>query len=485
MLLPVLLPPVVQARRAVSVDGSELSYGELYAAAAGHIEALVSSGVAPGSRVGVWAASGLEAVVAFVAHALGGYVSVPVNPAAGAREIAYVVSDARIGVVAGDADPEKLAGTGARVLKVDRGARGAVKGLVEVRGDAPALVIYTSGTTGAPKGAVLSHRNIASNLDALAAVWAWTAEDVLLHALPLFHVHGLVLGVLGPLRRRGSVTVHSKFDPAVMCAAVAREATMLFGVPTMYHRLAEHLGRESSGCKGLRKARVLVSGSAPLPLRDQSRLETVTGRRLLQRYGLTETLIDTAVGVHDDPPAGSVGRALPGVELRLVDDGRAPVDEPGAMGEVVVRGPNVFLGYLDRPEATRAVIDDQRWFYTGDIGTRDEAGYLKLVGRKSIDLIKTGGFKVGAGEVEAVLLEHSAVSEAAVKGVSDEDLGERIEAWVVLDGDKQIGSDELAGFVAERLAWHKRPRRVHVVDALPRNAMGKVMKSSLRSGHEP
>ncbi|MEZ4409436.1 MAG: AMP-binding protein [Polyangiales bacterium] len=478
MLLPVSLPPAVQARLAARVGDAEISYGALYAAAAAHAASLASMGAAPGARVGVWATPAIETVVAFVGHALGGYVSVPINPASGPREVAHVVGDAGLGAVAGEAPPDGVAG--ARVVRVDPAGSGPASAFVEVGADAPALVLYTSGTTGAPKGAVLTHRNVASNLDALAAVWAWTAEDVLAHALPLFHVHGLALGLFGPLRRRGSVRVLPRFEPGAVCAAMGAEATMFFGVPTMYHRLAEHIERDLAAARALRKARVLVSGSAPLPSRDHARVEAATGRRLLERYGLTETLINTAVALHDEPPHGSVGRALPGVELRLVDDARSPVVDEDAMGEVAVRGPSVFAGYLDRPEATRAVLDEQRWFYTGDVATRDAAGFVKIVGRKATDIIKTGGFKVGAGEVEAALLEHPEVREAAVRGVADDDLGERIEAWVVLSEGAEAEGDALSGFVAERLAWHKRPRRVHVAEALPRNAMGKVVKSALR-----
>jgi malonyl-CoA/methylmalonyl-CoA synthetase len=261
---------------------------------------------------------------------------------------------------------------------------------------------------------------------------------------------------------------------------------MLFGVPTMYHRLAEQAERDAPTARALAGARLLVSGSAGLPLREHRRLEAATGRGVIERYGLTETLINTAVRASEGPRPGSVGRPLDGVALRLVDDARAPLDahDDATLGEVAVRGPNLFDAYLNRPDATAAARDADGWFYTGDLATRAPDGAIRVVGRRATDLIKTGGYKVGAGEVEAALLEHPAVREAAVKGVADDDLGERIEAWVALRDDVSVRPEALAEHVAALLAWHKRPRRVHVVDALPRNAMGKVLKAAL-GGERP
>ena len=443
-----------------------------------HLGGLAARGVPVGARVAVWADGSVDAAVALVAHALGGIVSVPLNPGAGAKELAHVLSDAAPAAVIGRVPADRA--VAAPVVDLLDGPRAPLPAALP--DDGPALVLYTSGTTGAPKGAVLTRGNIAANLDDLALAWDWTADDTLVHALPLFHVHGLALGLFGPLRRGGVVRVLPRFEPDALCDALSR-ATMLFAVPTMYHRLAERAASSPEAVRALAGARLLVSGSAPLPLREHARIESLTGRRVVERYGLTETLINTAVRASEGARPGYVGRPLDHVALRLVDDDRAPIEawDDATMGEVAVRGPNVFAGYLNRPDATAAARDAEGWFYTGDLATRARDGSVRIVGRRATDLIKTGGFKVGAGEVEAALLEHPAVREAAVKGVPDEDLGERIEAWVVLRPEVPVTPAQLIEHVAGSVAWHKRPRAVHALESLPRNAMGKVLKGALRS----
>jgi malonyl-CoA/methylmalonyl-CoA synthetase len=300
------------------------------------------------------------------------------------------------------------------------------------------------------------------------------------HALPLFHVHGLVLGVVGALRAGCTLRLVPRFAPEAICAAMAAGGTMLFGVPTMYHRLAEHAEAAPADARALGNARLLVSGSAALPVRENERILRLFGHRVVERYGLTETLIDCAAR-HDGPRTpGAVGPPLPGIALKLVDDARRPLATgPDVLGEVAVKGPNVFAGYLNRPDATAAAIDADGFFHTGDIASISPAGDVKIVGRRATDLIKTGGYKVGAGEVEAALLEHAAVREAAVIGVPDDDLGERIVAFVVARSGATPTADELADHGAHLLAPHKRPRAVRVVPELPRNAMGKVLKKQL------
>ncbi len=343
----------------------------------------------------------------------------------------------------------------------------------------PALIIYTSGTTGKPKGAILPRRAIASNLDGLADAWEWTGEDVLTHGLPLFHVHGLVLGLLGPLRRGGELRHLGRFEPAAAAAAIENGATMLFGVPTMYHRLGREAESDASIVDGLKRARLLVSGSAPLPAPEFTRIERLTGQQIVERYGLTETLMNTAVRADSQPRAGYVGVPVPGVEVRLVGDDGEDIDaqDDETIGEVAVRGPNLFSGYLNRPDATEEAMRDG-WFFTGDLATVAPDGYWRVVGRRSTDLIKTGGYKVGAGEIEVALLEHPRVLEAAVTGEDDPDLGEKIIAWVVPDGERPPEKD-LIDHVAGELAPHKRPREIRFLDELPRNAMGKVVKQKL------
>ena len=250
----------------------------------------------------------------------------------------------------------------------------------------------------------------------------------------------------------------------------------------MYHRLADSAESSADVRRGLSSARLLVSGSARLPVREHRRLEGMLGRGVLERYGLTETLINCAVRASEGPRPGTVGGPLAGIELRLVDDARASI-EPGdesAIGEVAVRGPHVFAGYLDRAEATAAVRDRDGWFYTGDLATRTGDGAVRIVGRRATDLIKTGGYKVGAGEVEAAILEHPGVAEVAVLGLADDDLGERIVAFVVARPGAQPEAEAIIDRVAMELTPHKRPREVHFIEALPRNAMGKVVKPRLR-----
>ncbi|WP_247613395.1 AMP-binding protein, partial [Streptomyces galbus] len=307
---------------------------------------------------------------------------------------------------AGDGDPVRAAGAG--------GGRSAP--VAEAGDEDPALVVYTSGTTGPPKGAVLPRRALAHTLDALADAWQWTGSDVLVHGLPLFHVHGLVLGVLGPLRRGGGVRHLGRFSPEGVARELEDGATMLFGVPTMYHRLAEALPGDPALAAALGRARLLVSGSAALPVHDHERIAAATGRRVIERYGMTETLMNTAVRADGEARPGTVGLPLPGVELRLVEEDGSPVAayDGESVGEIQVRGPNLFTEYLNRPEATAAAFTADGWFRTGDMAVRDPDGSVRIVGRKATDLIKSGGYKIGAGEIENALLEHPGVREAAV-----------------------------------------------------------------------
>src|SRR5215207_8283804 len=469
-----LLPPVRELvdAPAVSVAGAGLTYAELRGAAAA-----VAAGVAGAARVGIWAEPSLEAIVAAVGVLEAGIALVPVNPKLGRSELEHVLGDSAPSVVLG-APEGALPGAVPRA-GVDLAARGGDLPEPVAHDEAAALIVYTSGTTGRPKGAVLPRRAIASNLDALAAAWAWTADDVLTHGLPLFHVHGLVVGVLGPLRRGGELRHLGSFSPAAAAASLRDGATMLFGVPTMYHRIAREAEQDEAIADGLRAARILVSGSAPLPAPVFTRIEELTGRQIVERYGLTETLMNTAARADSPRRPGYVGVPLEGVEVRLVaDDGSdVGVSDDETIGEVVVRGPNVFSGYLNRPDATAEAIRDG-WFFTGDIGTRAPDGYWRIVGRRSTDLIKTGGYKVGAGEIEVALLEHPGVREAAVTSAPDDDLGERIVAWVVAEAEPPA-ERELIDHVAAELAPHKRPREVRFLDELPRNAMGKVVKQRL------
>ncbi|MEI7033636.1 acyl-CoA synthetase [Streptomyces pratensis] len=503
LLLPALQSPTGPAadREAVRFDGLRLTYGRL-AEASGALAARI----ADAGRVAVWAAATPETVIAVVAALRAGVPVVPLNPRTGDSELAHILADsAPTAVLAGPHDELPPALAELRQVRVDaaagatadEAASGATAGGDPVGGpvpesalspEDPALIVYTSGTTGPPKGAVLPRRAVAASLDALEEAWDWTEDDVLVHALPLFHVHGLILGVLGPLRRGGAVRHLGRFSPDGVARELASGGTMLFGVPTMYHRLAEALdapagtaGRDALAA-ALAGARLLVSGSAALPVHDHERIAAATGRRVIERYGMTETLMNTGIRADGAPRPGTVGPPLPGVELRLVEDDGAVLHEPRAVGEIQVRGPNLFSGYLNRPDATAAAHTADGWFRTGDVGTVDEDGYVRIVGRRATDLIKSGGYKIGAGEIENVLLAHPGVREAAVTGEADADLGERVVAWVVpVNPGSPPAAAELADHVAARLAPHKRPRTVRYLDALPRNDLGKIMKRSLHA----
>ncbi|MFJ8598177.1 acyl-CoA synthetase [Streptomyces shenzhenensis] len=464
-------------RVALRFGERSLTYAELGAAAGA-----VAARVRGAGRVAVWATPELETAVGVVGALLAGVAAVPLNPKSGEGELAHILSDSSPSLVLA-APGTRLPAPTAGLVRLDVDAHGSGDVPKDRTADTdPALVVYTSGTTGPPKGAVLPRRAVAATLDALADAWRWTADDVLVHGLPLFHVHGLVLGVLGPLRRGGSVRHLGRFDTQGVARELNDGATMLFGVPTMYHRIAEALPEDPGLAKALGRARLLVSGSAALPVHDHERITAATGQRVIERYGMTETLMNTSVRADGEPRAGTVGVPLPGVELRLVEeDGTALTAYDGeTVGEIQVRGPNLFTEYLNRPDATAAAFTADGWFRTGDMAVREADGYVRIVGRKATDLIKSGGYKIGAGEIENALLEHPGVREAAVTGEPDADLGERIVAWIVpADPQSPPGIEELADHVARRLAPHKRPRVVHHLTALPRNDMGKIMKRAL------
>ncbi len=447
-------------------------------------EGLGRLGLAPGDRV-LWSTtSSLPAVIANIAALRAGLVVVPVNAAYTERELAHVVADVRpalavvddpdrAGVLARAADDlvvvtpelEVVDGPGreaGRAAGSDAGSGARALALDAASPEDVALIAYTSGTTGAPKGAVLTHGNLLANSESIALTWRWSPEDRLVHALPIFHGHGLCVALYTSLLVGSSVVLLPRFDvDAVLDAATAHEATMFFGVPTMYHRLAA-----SSRVGELGRLRLAVSGSAPLSAELHRASAVSAGTQVLERYGMTETLMTLSNPYEGERRPGTVGFPFPGVEADVEDD-----------GALLVRGPTVFSGYWERPAATAQSFDGG-WFRTGDLGVVED-GYVRLLGR-STELIISGGYNVYPAEVEDVLLGHPSVAEVAVTGEPSEEWGEVVCAWVVPDGASPPDVESLLAYAAQRLAPYKRPRRVHFVDALPRNSLGKVRRSELR-----
>lgn len=464
MLLASLNPSAVAAGAdladAVRIGEAVLSRSDLVGAATS-----VAERVAGAALVAILAKPTPMTVLAVTGCLIAGVPFVPVPADVGVAERAHMLSDSGAQAWLGEC-PEDLAGL--QHVPVRLHARSWHR-YPEPNPDSTAVIMYTSGTTGLPKGVVLSRRAIAADIDALAQAWQWTAEDTLVHALPLFHVHGLILGLLGSLRV-GNRFVHTvKPTPQNYAAA---GGSLYFGVPTIWSRIAA----DTSAAQAMASARLLVSGSAALPVPVFDRLAELTGHSPIERYGATESLITVSTRFDGERRPGWVGLPLAGVETRLVDDNGSAVSHDGeTIGSLHVRTPTMFRGYLNRPDATAEVLDTDGWYRTGDAAVIDADGMHRIVGRESVDLIKSGGYRVGAGEIETVMLGHPGVAEVAVVGLPDEDLGQRIVAFVVGDAN----ADELISYVAQQLSVHKRPREVRLVEALPRNALGKVLKKTL------
>jgi len=444
--------------------GNWVTGGELQDATASVAGRLARAGAQAGDRVLVSGVSSTALVVAHCAALRAGMVVVPLNPAASRRELESVIADAHptLAIVG----PEQLAGW---ATEADRDlvvttpdvalADGATPELDTVDPGDPAMVMYTSGTTGAPKGAVLSHQNLLAGAESARLAWGWTAVDRLILALPLCHIHGLGIGLHGALLSGGSAELQARFDVESVLGAATDGATMFFGVPTMYERLAE-----AEGLARLGALRLCVSGSAPLNADLHARIAERSGQVVLERYGMTETLMLVSNPLNGERRAGTVGFPLPGVELRLDEE----------TGEILVRGPSVFGGYRDLPEVNATAFSDG-WFRTGDIGAVDD-GYLRIIGRAK-ELIITGGYNVYPREVEDVLRAFPGVRDAAVVGTPSDEWGETVTAYV--EGPEQLDLDALSLWAAGELTAYKRPRLVYRVDELPRNLLGKVVKERL------
>jgi malonyl-CoA/methylmalonyl-CoA synthetase len=449
------------------VDGTWVSAGELLDRTSAIAGRLSRAGLVAGDHVVVSGSPSAALVVVHAAALRMGLVVVPVNAEYSEREVEAIVTDARPrGAVLDRPEmADRMRGLGVEVItgidvELPDGPPPELDGVSS--GD-PALLPYTSGTTGRPKGALLSHGNLLASAEAILMAWRWTAEDRLILCLPLFHMHGLGVGVHGTLLAGASAVLQRRFDvESVLSAVESTGATMFFGVPTMYDRLAEAEGAERLG-----RLRLCVSGSAPLSPDMHRRIEERCGQRIIERYGMTETVMLVSNPYDAERRAGAVGFPFPGVELRL-----APEND-----EIEVRGPNVFAGYFERPDATAESFTDDGWFRTGDIGAVDDDGYVSIVGRAK-ELIISGGYNVYPREIEDLLREQPGVIDAAVVGTPSAEWGEVVTAY--LEGPSDLDVDSVVARAAADLAPYKKPRIVHRVAALPRNAMGKVVRADLR-----
>jgi malonyl-CoA/methylmalonyl-CoA synthetase len=474
----------------LETDGGERwSHRDVAELAARMARALERAGAVRGDRVAVQVEKSPEALALYLACLRAGFVYVPLNTAYRPAEVAYFLSDAQPAVFVchpASLDALEVAVRSARVpsvLTLDAGGGTLMAAAgdcdahfptVDTRAGDLAALVYTSGTTGRSKGAMITHGNLAANGEALVAAWGFAPADVLLHALPLFHIHGLFVASHCVLLTGARMLFHGRFDARRVLRDLPR-ASVLMGVPTFYTRL---LDEADFGRAAAANVRLFVSGSAPLLTDTFTTFEARTGKRILERYGMSEAGIITSNPLDGERRAGTVGRPLHGVEVRVADGDDRPL-APGAIGGVQIRGPSVFTGYWNRPDKTREEFTADGWFRTGDVGRFDGDGYLSIVGRAK-DLIITGGYNVYPKEVELVLDALPGVLESAVVGLPHPDFGEAVTAVVVAAGGARLEEAALIAALKTQLAGYKVPKRVHVVDDLPRNAMGKVQKAELR-----
>ncbi|WP_046114168.1 malonate--CoA ligase [Aquincola tertiaricarbonis] len=450
-----------------------------------------------GTRVAVQTEKSVEALMLYLGVLRAGYVYLPLNTAYQASEIEYFIGNAEPGVVvcsgrnfgwvskiafkAGTQHVFTLNEDRSGTL-LERAYHQPTQHQPAQRGaDELAAILYTSGTTGRSKGAMLTHGNLLSNAQTLHAYWGWRADDVLIHALPIFHVHGLFVASHGALLAGARMIWFSKFDPQAVAARLP-EATVFMGVPTLYVRLLAEPAVNRETCAGMR---LFVAGSAPLLIETFNEWRNRTGHTIVERYGMSETAMLTSNPYHaqdGDRRGGTVGFPLPGVGLRVQDDQGQPLPT-GEIGGIQVKGPNVFVGYWRMPEKTKEEFTADGWFKTGDVGLVDERGYVTIVGR-SKDLVISGGYNVYPAEVEGVINELPGVSESAVVGVPHPDFGEAVVAVVVPRAGATVQPDEVIAALKQRIANFKVPKQVYVVPELPRNTMGKVQKNLLRDQHK-
>ncbi|MEO8055207.1 MAG: AMP-binding protein [Acidobacteriota bacterium] len=493
------------AHPAVVWGGRSYTFEDISRLSSLYSDRLGALGIRRGDRVAVFAETCPELIAAFIGHLQSGVIHVPINTRYKADEARHILEDSgAVAVLLGD-EGQECGEVSREILRVS--APPQLRHVVTLADAFPsspsrkspslslssppsdediAMLIYTSGTTGKSKGVALSYRALANNTAAVTGLWRFEPEDRLVLALPLFHVHGLVLGVTGMLVNGLTLLLEPRFDPARVVEAFAKEgATVFMGVPTMYVRLLEHLDAHPEAAAVLRKARLFTAGSAPLPAADFEAFRARTGHAILERYGMSETLFTLSNPFDGERRPGTVGLATPGCSVRIVDDeGRDAAD--GELGEIVVKSDGMMSAYWGREADTAASFRDG-WFLTGDVARRAPDGTVTIVGRKSVDVIKSGGYKIAAREIEDVLRRHPKVKDAAVVGLEDRVWGQRIAAALVLADGCEPGAAcaEVAAFAAEHLADYKKPRDVVALPELPRNALGKVQKHLLARSFEP
>jgi malonyl-CoA/methylmalonyl-CoA synthetase len=477
-----------------TVDGRHISYGDLVARAGQMANVLVSRGVKTGDRVAAQTEKSVSGLVLYLATVRAGAIYLPLNTAYTLNELDYFITDAEPSLVV--CDPSKAEGiatiaakVGAKVETLGPDGKGSLTDAADQAStafatvmrsnDDLAAILYTSGTTGRSKGAMLSHDNLASNSRSLVDYWRFTDKDILIHALPIYHTHGLFVASNVTLFARASMIFLPKFDPDLVIRLMGR-ATVLMGVPTFYTRLLQNpaLSKETTG-----HMRLFISGSAPLLADTHREWAARTGHAVLERYGMTETNMNTSNPYDGERVPGAVGHPLPGVSVRVTDPETGKEIARDSIGMIEVRGPNVFKGYWRMPEKTKTEFRDDGFFITGDLGKIDDKGYVHILGRGK-DLVISGGFNVYPKEIESEIDAMPGVVESAVIGVPHADFGEGVTAVVVCHPDAGVSETSILKGLDGRLAKFKMPKRVFIVDELPRNTMGKVQKNVLRDMYE-
>ncbi len=471
--------------------GLRLSYADIFAMAERYASAIAQAGVKPDDRVMVQAEKSVEVMAVYLGTVLAGAAFVPLNTAYTARELEHFISDAKPALficdpaARGTFAPIATA-NGATVLTCDATGSGTLAEAganaadsfeaIPRAADDLACILYTSGTTGRSKGAMLTHANLASNAETLRDYWRFTSDDVLIHALPIFHAHGLFVAINVSLTAGGAMLFEQKFD-ADRALALMPDATAMMGVPTFYTRLLHHDGLTFEATAGIR---VFISGSAPLPAETHRDWTARTGHNILERYGMTETAMNTSNPYDGERRPGTVGFPLPGIEIRVTEPETGAPLPNGRIGGIEIRGPNVFKGYWQMPEKTAEEFRADGFFITGDLGVISEDGYVTIVGR-SKDLIISGGYNIYPKEIESLIDAIDGVVESAVFGVPHPDFGEGVVAAVVRQPDAAPDAATIIAAIAPDLAKFKQPKAVLFLDELPRNTMGKVQKNTLRT----